>query len=223
MQGTYLRDEISKAGRVTRGVLQGVLQGACYKILTRGVLQNDLLRRVKLSNLTTHNFHACRQGSVTWGMLRRASYQGRATKGMYTRFLPSVRACYKGRVTVFEGVRRGGPVPRVSKTNQASSGKGGPALEKIGFLMFWAMWSPNCYIYRRSPLFWTLLLPVLCVHGHSPLFSWPVWSALFPLEQFSSSETGKRCASETGKRCATVDGRSPLSSWHVWSALFPLE
>ena len=78
---------------------QGVLQGACYKILTRGVLQNDLLRRVKLSNLTTHNFHACRQGSVTWGMLRRASYQGRATKGMYTRFLPSVRACYKGRVT----------------------------------------------------------------------------------------------------------------------------
>ena len=163
MQGTYLRDEISKAGRVTRGVLQGVLQGACYKILTRGVLQNDLLRRVKLSNLTTHNFHACRQGSVTWGMLRRASYQGRATKGMYTRFLPSVRACYKGRVTVFEGVRRGGPVPRVSKTNQASSGKGGPALEKIGFLMFWAMWSPNCYIYRRSPLFWTLLLPVLCV------------------------------------------------------------
>ena len=55
----------------------------------------------------------------------------------------------------------------------------------------------------------------VCVHGHSPLFSWPVWSALFPLEQFSSSETGKRCA--------TVDGRSPLSSWHVWSALFPLE
>ena len=27
LQGTYLRDEISKAGRVTRGVLQG----ACYK------------------------------------------------------------------------------------------------------------------------------------------------------------------------------------------------
>ena len=45
-------DKTSLAGRVTRGVLQGVLPGEYYQMLTRGVLPNDLLRTVGLSTRT---------------------------------------------------------------------------------------------------------------------------------------------------------------------------